>query len=60
MVSKELLSLYVYCDIERLEPWFVFIGQKSEGADDRLSGWRSGNALASHHCDPGSIPGVGM
>ena len=26
----------------------------------RLSGWRSVNALASHRCDPGSIPGVGM
>ena len=25
-----------------------------------LSGWRSVNALASHHCDPGSIPGIGM
>ena len=25
-----------------------------------LSGWRSVNALASHRCDPGSIPGVGM
>ena len=25
-----------------------------------LSGWRSLNALASHHCDPGSIPDVGM
>ena len=26
----------------------------------RLSGWRSVNALASHRCVPGSIPGVGM
>ena len=26
----------------------------------RLSGWRSVNALASHRCDLGSIPGVGM
>ena len=26
----------------------------------RPSGWRSGNALAFHRCDPGSIPGVGM
>ena len=26
----------------------------------RLSGWRSVNSLASHGCDPGSIPGVGM
>ena len=22
--------------------------------------WHSGNALASHSCDPGSIPGFGM
>ena len=27
---------------------------------DCLSAWRSVNALASHRCDPGSIPGVGM
>ena len=25
-----------------------------------LSGWRKGNALAYHRCDPGSIPGIGM
>ena len=25
-----------------------------------LSDWRSGNTLASHRCDPCSIPGVGM
>ena len=25
-----------------------------------LSGWRSGNALASHRCNPGSIPSIGM
>jgi len=25
-----------------------------------LTSWHSVNALASHHCDPVSIPGVGM
>ena len=29
-------------------------------AMDREQGWRSGRALAFHHCGPGSIPGLGV
>ena len=64
-------AMYYFCSIEFVHIHtsslkMMEICQNSKGnnewqiARNWLSGWRSVNALASHRCDPCSIPGVGM